>query len=78
MSGTLFVLLFSRRSHVIVMNGLRVVPKSWSAVGSHGQCRPAGGRPDDTLARGRGWLIIFQIRQDRFSSLLVCLGAFLS
>jgi hypothetical protein len=26
--------------------------KSWSAVGSHGRCRPIDGRSADTLARG--------------------------
>ena len=37
---------------VTVMSGQASHSHSWSAVGSHGQCRPAGGRPDDTLARG--------------------------
>src|SRR5260221_13295579 len=28
------------------------VTQTWSAGGSHGQCRPTGGRPGGTLARG--------------------------
>ena len=30
----------------------KVIQTSWSAVGSHGRCRPAGGRLGDTAARG--------------------------
>jgi hypothetical protein len=37
---------------VTVMGGLESHSKSWSAVGSHGRCRPADGRLGDTLARG--------------------------
>jgi len=48
--------LCSRGSAVAVavtaMGDAEAHPVSWSAVGSHGQCRPAGGRSDDTLARG--------------------------
>lgn len=50
--GIVFVISSVVAVVVTVMSGRASHSKSWSAVGSHGQCRPAGGRPDDTLARG--------------------------
>src|SRR5580658_6855961 len=50
--GIRFVLLSPVIVAVTMMEWPAGYSNSWSAVGSHGQCRPAGGRPDDTLARG--------------------------
>jgi hypothetical protein len=37
---------------LVTVMGDMVTQKSWSAVGSHGQCRPVDGRSADTFARG--------------------------
>src|SRR5689334_3189074 len=50
-SGTGFVLTRVEAVAVTAAVTVVVTGRFRSAVGSHGQCRPAGGRPGDTFAR---------------------------